>query len=77
MGHAGIFSRKRLDVGITSHIYYWANNTNRICVSAKKNMEKPKKDWKSKRVQKGPEDYYKLGEGSVYSARAGFNAFFY
>ena len=42
-GHAGIFSRMRLDVGIPSHIYYWANDTRRICASAEKNMEKQKK----------------------------------
>ena len=29
-GHAGIFSLMRLDVGIPSHIYYWANDTRRI-----------------------------------------------
>ena len=45
-GHAGtsIFSQMRLDVaGNPSHIYYWANDTHRICVSAKKNTEKQKK----------------------------------
>ena len=43
LGQAGIFSRMRLDVGIPSHIYYWANDTRRICASAKKNTEKQKK----------------------------------
>ena len=42
-GYAGIFSRMRLDVGIHSHIYYWANDTRRICASAKTNTEKQKK----------------------------------
>ena len=35
-GHAGIFSRMILDGGIPSHIYYWANDTRRICASAKR-----------------------------------------
>ena len=41
-GYAGIFIRMRLDVGIPSHIYYLANNTGRICDSAKK-IRKSKK----------------------------------
>ena len=41
--HAGIFSRMRLDVGIHSHMYYWANDTRVICAGAKKNTEKQKK----------------------------------
>ena len=75
MGQAGIFSRMRLDVGIPSHIYYWANDTRRICASAKKNTEKQKKEIRqSKMVQrKVQENNYKLGEGSIYSLRAGFD----
>ena len=42
--HAGIFSQMRFDVGIPSHIYYWANDTRWICVSAKTNTEMQKKD---------------------------------
>ena len=42
-GHVVIFSLIRLDVGIPSHIYYWANDTHRICVSAKKKHGKAKK----------------------------------
>ena len=41
--HAGIFSQMRFDVGIPSHIYYWANDTRWICVSDKTNTEKQKK----------------------------------
>ena len=71
------FYRMRLDVGIASHIYYWANNTRRLCASAKKNTEQQKKKIRqSKRVQrKDQEDNYKLGEGSLYSAGAGFDNF--
>ena len=42
-GHTGIFSRMRLDIGIPPHIYYWANNTRRICASAKKNRKSKKR----------------------------------
>ena len=42
-GYPGIFSRMRLGVGIPSHIYYWANDTRRICASAKKNRKKGEK----------------------------------
>ena len=42
-GHAGIFSQMGLDVGIHSHIYYCANDTRKICASAKKTSEKQKK----------------------------------
>ena len=41
--YVGIFSHVRFDVGIPSHIYHWANDTRRICPSAKKNTEKQKK----------------------------------
>ena len=43
-GHAGIFSQMRLDVGTHYHIYYWVNDTHRICAIAKKNAEKQIKD---------------------------------
>ena len=46
-GHAGKFSQMGLDVGIHSHIYYWANDTRKICANAKKNSEKQKKQKKS------------------------------
>ena len=74
--HAGIFSRMRLDIGIPSHIYYWGNDTHRICACAEKNKERQKKIKQSKRVQrKDQEDNHKLGEGSVYNSRAGFDQF--
>ena len=43
-GHAGIFSQMGLDVCIPSHIYYWANDTRRICTSAKKYKKAKKKE---------------------------------
>ena len=68
-GHAGIFSQMGLDVGIHSHIYYCANDTSKICASAKKTSEKQKKKIRqSKRVQrKDQEDNYTLVKGSIYS----------
>ena len=42
-GHARIFSQIGLYVGIHSHIYYWANDTRRICASSKKNTGKQRK----------------------------------
>ena len=75
-GHAGIFIWMRLNVGIPSHIYYLANDTGKICASAKKNTEKQKKTKQTKRVQrKDQEDNYKLRDGSVYGAGAGFENF--
>ena len=66
----------RLDVGIPSHIYYWADGTRRVCASAKKNTEKQNKIRQSKRVQRNDQEgKYKLREGSVYSVRAGFYHF--
>ena len=62
------FSQMGLDVGIHSHIYYWAYDTRKICASAKKNLEKQKKIRQSERVQrKDQEDNYTLVEGSIYS----------
>ena len=73
--HAGIISGMRLDVGIPSNIYYWANDTRRTCASAKKNTDKIKKR-QSKRVQKKDQGgNYKLRRGYVYSVRAGFDHF--
>ena len=74
--HACKFIQMGLDVGIHSHIYYWANNIRRICASAKKNTEKQNKIRQSKRAQrKDQENNYKLVEGSVYCVRAGFDHF--
>ena len=75
--YVGIFSHVRFDVGIPSHIYHWANDTRRICASAKKNTEKQKKKTRqSKGVQrKDQEGSYKLREWSVDSVRPGFDHF--
>ena len=63
------------NVGIPSHIYYWASDARRICVSSKKNTEK-KNIRQFKRVQrKDQENSYTFGEGSVYNAKAGFDHF--
>ena len=74
--YVGIFSQMRLYVGIHSHVYYWANDTRKICASAKKNTEKQKKTKQSKRAERNDqEDNYKLVKWSVYSAGAGFDIF--
>ena len=70
--HAGILSQMGLDVSIHSHIYYWANDTRKICASAKKKLGKQKKIRQSKRVQrKDHEDNYTFVEGSIYSVEGG------
>ena len=63
--HAGTFSQMNLKVGIHSHIYYWANDTSRICVKAKKNTEKQikKLDNLKGSKQKYQENNYILGRG--------------
>ena len=73
--YVGIFSQMGLYVGIHSHVYYWANDTRKICASAKK-TRKSKKNKQSKRAQRNDEeDNYKLVKWSVYSAGAGFDIF--
>ena len=75
-GHASIVSNMGLYVSIHCHIYYWANDTRRICSRAKKTKEKPKMIRHSKRVQRKDQgDNYKLVEGSVYRAWTGFDNF--
>ena len=42
-GYADIFRQMGLDVVVHSHIYYWANDTGKICTSANMDTEKQKK----------------------------------
>ena len=64
-----------LDAGIYSHIYYWADETRRICASAKKNTEKINILDNLKGNKEGKGGQLQIGGGSVYNVRLGLTTF--
>ena len=74
-GHAGIFSQMRLDAGIYSHIYYWVDETRRICASSKENSKKINILDNLKGNKKGKGGQLQIGGGSVYNVRLGLTTF--